>query len=390
MKKRIWLVMGLAVTGLIGTLCYKFFEPVFTHNAGWADLPQASKSMSETQDIRFAKQARAADIALKAGLKETGAPALSAALSINGKLVWRGAAGLANVDSLTPANFGTRFRLGSTSKAVTSVGVGVLIDQGKLNLDQVIDNFPHKVTLGQVMSHRAGIRNYGLCLCFPVWEHLNRRHFASIDEQVALVAQSSLLFKPDTDFAYTSLGFNLAGTAIEEATGQTFSAYMSQAVFRPLGMNSTSLSEAGAAAFYEAEDGRYKAAYTVDNSIRWPSGGFISTPSDMVILGSAMLDERLLSAKTRQLLVTVPRAGRTESGKIYAYGWRHSNWQLHGGRANLDSYHHGGTAVGSTSILVIFPDNGIVLSLMMNKGGENTDDLGVVADRILEGFIPLV
>lgn len=390
MKKRIWLLVGLAVLGLTGILGYKLFEPVFTHNSGWADLPKATDAVGETLDTRWTEQGAAADMALMAGLKETGAPALSAALSINGELVWRGAAGFADVGGSKPADFDTRFRLGSTSKALTSVGVGVLIDQGKLNLDQAIPNFPHKVTLGQVMSHRAGIRDYGMCLCFPVWEHQNRRQFASIDEQVAFVAPSKLLFKPGADFAYTSLGFNLAGSAIEKAAGQTFGTYMSQAVFRPLGMTSTSLNERGAASFYETEAGRYKPAFKVDNSIRWPSGGFVSMPSDMVKLGSAMLDERLLSNKTRQLLVTVPQAGRTESGKSYAYGWRHSDWTIHDGRVSLDSYHHNGTAVGSTSVLVIFPDKRIVLSIMMNKGGENVDDLSLVADRILESFIPLV
>jgi serine beta-lactamase-like protein LACTB, mitochondrial len=390
MKKWLWMAAGMAFIGMTSVLTFKFFEPVFTYNSGWADLAPSRNALGETLDSNWTKQGAAADVALKAGLKGTGAPALSAALSINGKLVWRGAVGLADVDARKPADFDTRFRLGSTSKALTSVGVGRLIDQGRLTLDQPIPDFPHKVTLGQVMSHRAGIRNYGLCLCFPIWEHLNQRHFASIDEQVELVAKSPLLFKPDADFAYTSLGFNLAGKAIEKSSGQTFSAYMTQAVFQPLGMNKTSLNDVGAAAFYEVEQGRYKPAYKVNNSIRWPSGGFISTPSDMATLGSAMLDNRLLSAKTRQLLVTVPKAGRTKSGEIYAYGWRHSSWQLHDGRVSLDSYHHGGTAVGSTSIFVIFPDNGIVLSLMMNKGDENVDDLSVVADRILESFIPAV
>ena len=389
MKKRIWLVVGMAGIGLTGALSYKLFEPVFTHNAGWANLPQMPQALGETLDSRWADQGAAADAAMREGLEEIGAPALSAALSINGKLVWRGAAGLANVDNLKPANFDTRFRLGSTSKAVTAIGVGVLIDQGKLHLDHPIPNFPHEVTLGQVMSHRAGIRNYGMCLCFPAWEHLNRRSFASIDEQVALVAKSSLVFKPGTDFAYTSLGFNLVGSAIEKATGQTFGAYMSKSVFQPLGMESTSLNENGAATFYDTKKGRYKPAFKVDNSIRWPSGGFVSTPSDVAKLGNAMLNDTLLTEDTRKLLVTVPQAGRNDGGKMYAYGWRRSSWRLYDGKLTLDSYHHGGTAVGSTSILVIFPDKGIVLSLMMNKGGENVDDISVVADRILEGFIPL-
>ncbi|MEY4270357.1 MAG: hypothetical protein RLZZ58_1573 [Pseudomonadota bacterium] len=388
MTRRIWLAVGLAALGLTGALSFKFFEPVFVHNAGWADLPPEQPARRETRDAVRAKQSAAADAALKSGLKLTGAPALSAALSVDGKLVWRGATGLADVEARVPATFETRFRLGSTSKAVTAIGVGRLIDQGRLTLEQPIANFPHAVTLGQVMSHRAGIRDYGWCLCFPVWEHLNRRHFATVDAQAALVAESPLRFKPGTDFAYTSLGYNLAGVAIEKASGQSFGDYMDRAVFQPLGMTRTSLSEVGAAKFYEAEHGRYKPAFRVDNSIRGPSGGIVSTPTDMAALGSAMLDNRLLSAGTRQLLVTVPSTGRTDAGKIYAYGWRHSDWNLYDGKVSLDSYHHGGTAVGSTSILVIFPANGIVLSLMMNKGGEDVDDLSIVADGILEGFIP--
>jgi CubicO group peptidase (beta-lactamase class C family) len=263
----------------------------------------------------------------------------------------------------------------------------VLIDRRQLTLDQPIADFPHAVTLGQAMSHRAGIRNYGMCLCFPVWEHQNKRHFANIDEQAEIVRDSPLLFKPGTDFAYTSLGYNLAGAAIEQASGQTFGTYMNDAVFKPLGMAGTSLNETDAAGFYEIEPGQYKRAYAVDNSIRWPSGGIVSTPSDIVALGNAMLDDRLLSAATRKLLVSVPAEGRTEDGRIYAYGWRHSDWSLFDGKLKLDSYHHNGTAVGSTSVFVILPEKKMVLSVMMNKGGEDVDDISLVADQILQAFI---
>lgn len=202
-----------------------------------------------------------------------------------------------------------------------------------------------------------------------------------------MVENSPLLFKPGTDFDYTSLGYNLTGAAIEQASGQTFGAFMNEAVFKPLGMILTSLSEPGAASFYETEPGRYKRAFAVDNSIRWPSGGIVSTPTDMVALGNVMLDDRLLSAATRKLLLTVPAEGRTDDGRIYAYGWRHSDWTLYNGMLKLDSYHHNGTAVGSTSVFVVLPEKRIVLSLMMNKGGENVDDASAVADQILEAFI---
>jgi serine beta-lactamase-like protein LACTB, mitochondrial len=387
MKKTLWISLSVVAFGAFGALAFMLFEPVFTYRSGWASLAKETNVISETIDPEWTKQSAVAEEALKVGRDKTNAPAFSAALSIDGKLVWRGAVGMADVEQRLKADYDTRFRIGSTSKAVTAAGVGVLIDQGKLRLDQPIAGFPQAVTLGQVMSHRAGIRNYGLCLCFPVWEHQNRRHFRNINEQVAVVKNSPLLFKPGTNFAYTSLGYNLTGAAIEQASGQPFGAFMDQAVFKPLGMIRTSLSEAGAAGFYEAEPGRYKPAFAVDNSIRWPSGGIVSTPSDMVALGNVMLDDRLLSAATRKLLLAVPAEGRTDDGRIYAYGWRHSDWTLYNGTLKLDSYHHNGTAVGSTSVFVVLPEKRIVLSLMMNKGGENVDDASAVADQILEAFI---
>ncbi|MBM3761749.1 MAG: beta-lactamase family protein [Acidobacteria bacterium] len=389
MNKPVSKLLLLLVLAAAGVVSFKLFEPVFTYRLGWSSLPEPTNWTAETLDPALASQSAAAENSLKSGQKKISAPAISAALGIGGKLVWRAASGLADVDRSVNADFSTRFRIGSTSKAVTAVGVGVLIDRGRLRLDQPIGGFPHALTLGQVMSHRAGIRNYGLCLCFPVWEHQNRRHFPSIQNEVAVVRDSPLLFQPGTGFAYTSLGFNLAGAAIEEASRQTYGAYMDSAVFKPLGMTRTSLHEADTAGFYETESGRYKTAFPVDNSIRWPSGGIVSTPSDMVAFGNAMLDDRLLTAPTRNMLVSVPTGGRTDSGKIYAHGWRHSGWALFDGKLKLDSYHHNGTAVGSTSVFVVLPEKQMVLSVMMNKGDENVRDISAVADQILQAFIAL-
>lgn len=387
MKKALWIPASLLVVGAVGAVSFKLFEPVFTYRSGWNDMPAAASLTGETLAAEWSTQGAAAEAALKAGQQAMNAPAISAALAIDGKLVWRGATGFADVDKRVKADFDTRFRIGSTSKAVTAVGVGVLIDRGQLRMADPIANFPQAVTLGQVMSHRAGIRNYGMCLCFPVWEHQNTRQFRSIDEQVAVVRESSLLFKPGTDFAYTSLGFNLAGAAIEQASGQAFGDYLHGAVFKPLGMARTSLNETEAAAFYETESGRYKRAFSVDNSIRWPSGGIVSTPTDMVALGNAMLDDRLLSAATRNLLVTVPANGRAKGGGMYAYGWRHSDWSIYDGKLKMDSYHHNGTAVGSTSLFVVLPEKRMVLSVMMNKGGDDVSEISAVADQILQAFI---
>lgn len=402
-KRRLFTsVLVIALIAPTAVLAFRLFEPVFVYRLDWAALPTGEyPQQSETINEAFAPQAEAAQRALANARAELDAPALSAAVAIDGQIVWRSAIGYSSVEARRPVDFDTRFRLGSTSKAVTSVAVGTLIDSGQINLDAPIQSyvpsFPEQrwpITLRQVMSHRAGVRDYGVCLCFPIWEHLNQRHFENIDAEVALVAHSPLLFEPGTSFAYTSLGYNLAGGAIEGASGQSFGVYLQRAVFAPLGMTQTGLdavpgADAGIATFYEVENDAYKRAYPVDNSIRWPSGGILSTPSDMVRLGSAMLDDRLLSAATRATLVTVPEGGaEARGGSIYALGWRTGEWTLHNGSLSTLSYHHGGTAVGASSVFVVFPEYRMVVSLMMNKGGTSVDGLALATDSVAEAFIP--
>lgn len=381
-------------------LSFKLFEPVFVYTSGWADLPDAfPATASDVDPGEWSVAATGAQNALVAGRQGLEAPAISAAVSIDGQMVWRGVTGFSDLEAATSATFDTRFRIGSTSKAVTAVAVGTLIDDGRLDVDTAIQTYVPSysrqgtsMTLGQVMSHRAGIRDYGLCLCFPIWEHQNRRAFESIDAAVALVAASPLAFDPGAGFQYTSLGYNLVGAAIEGASDQTYERYLAEAVFAPLDMDHSGLDhktrQLGRAVFYETNEGRFKPAFAVDNSIRWASGGIVSTPTDMVSLGNAMLDDRLLTAATRGLLVTVPHGGGSSAGaKMYALGWRHSAWQVHNGRLATDAFHHAGTAVGSMSVLVVLPEYRLVISVMMNKGGDSADGLFAVTDRIIEAFI---
>lgn len=395
MKKAIWIIGTLAVVAVAVPVTFKLFEPIFTYRSGWAPLPEPGAATSDIAD-EWTQPGQVATLALTQGRAKLGAPAVSAAVSIDGNLAWRGVIGLADVEAGRAAAFDTRFRLGSTSKAVTAVAVGTLIDKRAIDVMQSVETYVPTYrqpgTLGQVMSHRAGIRDYGMCLCFPVWEHQNTRSFKDMNAAVAVVATSKLLFQPGTDFKYTSIGYNLTGAAIEGASGTSFDAFLAQAVTQPLGMTGTGLdsvpgAETNRAAFYETEGGQFKRVFAVDNSIRWPSGGLLSTPTDMIRLGEAMLDDRLLTAQTRNLLVTVPDDLPSGGAKVYALGWRHSPWTLHDGKTTLDAYHHNGAAVGSSSVFVVFPEKRMVVSVMMNKGGDNVNDLAALTDQIIEAFI---
>jgi serine beta-lactamase-like protein LACTB len=398
-------LIGL-LTLSIAWLGFRLLEPLLTWSSGWQPLPAINATESLPADAQFIDEAWR-DLATPATKRLFDAravlqtPALSAAISIGGKRVWAGAVGLADVASQRRATLASSFRLGSTSKAVTSVAIGTLLDAGLLDLDLPVQHYIAdlapplaSITTRQAMSHTAGVRDYGLCFCFPIWEQQNRRHFAATRAALRVFETDPLLFKPGASFAYSSYGYNVAGAVLEAATKTSFLDYLQRAVFDPLQMTHSGgdfadTSVAERVTFYETQDGNYKPAFRVDNSIKWPSGGLLSTPSDMVILGNVMISERLLSQATRERLLTPQRlADGSNNPQGYALGWRYSDhWKLFDGTQTTRVIHHHGVAVGSTSYFAALPEFDLVISVMMNKGQENLDALAPQATALLELFV---
>ena len=394
-------IAGGIVAIAFGALAFKLFEPIFVWRLGWADLPAAAAAIDSQSAEEWSAVAPALDRWLLEAQDALDAPSLSAAISVDGETVWAGASGYADIEAKTPASPSTAYRLGSTSKAATSVAMGVLIDKGAVDLDAPLSAYMPDlspplagVTIRQAMSHTGGVRNYGLCLCFPVWEHLNRAHYQGPQRDTLRgFEKSPLLFAPGEGFAYTSLGYNALGGVIEAASGKSFKTYMEEAVWAPLGMTATGVEDgaprAALARFYEVEDGRFKPAFAVDNSNKFPSGGMVSTPSDMTRLGAAMIEASLFSEPTRDLLIS-PQAlnDGSENEQGYALGWRFNpKGEVNGGAIVTPRYSHHGTAQGATSYFMVYPEHGLVISVMMNKGQNNLDALSEEAAPLVSAVI---
>ncbi|MCA0176333.1 MAG: beta-lactamase family protein [Proteobacteria bacterium] len=386
-------------------LIYRLFEPMLSWSSGWQDLPPRAESdqhFSGTSDPAWAALAGQADEALRAARAELQAPALSAAVLIDDRRVWAAATGYADLATARPVALDSRFRIGSSSKAVNALAMGVLMEAGRVDIDAPVRRYLPElppaydgVTTRLAISHRAGIPDYGLCLCLPVWEHKNRRHFDGVRPALAVFADRPLRFAPGTDFAYSSYGANVAGAVLEAAAGRPYGEMVAQTVFEPLAMQGSRLDVAGAAdpqrvGFYETHDGRYKQADPVDNSIRYPSGGMLSTPSDMLALGRAWIEPgRLVNATTLGTLLAPQKlADGSANPQGYALGMRvFADKKLFEGRITTRFFSHHGTAVGSTSYFAIYPEYRMVISVMMNKGQDNVDALAAAANRLAELFI---
>ena len=236
----------------------------------------------------------------RAGVVEQNLPALSVAVGAGGEIVWAEGFGWADLGNRVPLAPGMRFRIGHASKAVTSAAVGLLLEKGRLRLDDEIQTyvpaFPRKewpVTLRQLMGHVAGVRHYEDELDFMPSAHCERA-----SEGLQLFANDPLRFEPATQYGYSTFGWILVSAAVEAAADEPFSTFMRTQIFTPLGMTDTTFDSAIApvadrATFYyqgfmgDPRSGREQET-RIDYSCFAGAGAILSTPSDLVRFGNAV------------------------------------------------------------------------------------------------------
>lgn len=409
------IVTGGAVIVFI-IICYFLFEPVFVWRAGWQALPDVHNTEPDVtiKDAEWDNEITASQKLLSRFHALSQSPAVSVAVGVGNKLIWAEARGYSDIESGVVADTQTTFRIGSVSKAVTSVGLGKLLEQDMLGLDDSVGKYVAYfgnpgITIRQLASHTSGIRNYGLCFCAPMWEYYSNDIYNSVEKSVAVFGSDALLFEPGTSFSYSTYNYTLLSGVMEKASGQEFLSFMADEVFDPIGMKYTSGDYADSiienrAKFYEVNDGEYKEVYPVDNSNKWAGGGLISTPSDLVKLGNALLNGAILKKATVDtLFAPQPLADGTMNPQHYALGWRHeismmlnpdieqsqpamimdsSNLlisqprthetvELFDGKKKVRAVHHGGTALGSTALLILFPEYQLSIAMIMNKHSES-------------------
>lgn len=318
-------------------------------------------------------------------MRVLGAPGASVTVIKDGAIVWSEGFGWADLEQRVPVTTLTRFRIGSVSKSLTSIGLGLLLQDGKIDLDapvqRYVPSFPVKrapVTIRELAGHTAGIRHY------RGNEMVMQRHYASVSEALDIFSRDTLLFTPGTRFSYSSYGFNLLSAAMERASGEPFVEFMTRRVIEPLGLQHTVAEFTDSlipfrAHFYTRADsgnGIINAEYT-DNSYKWAGGGFLSTTEDLARLGQLLLDGGVLRPEIRQLLWT---SQRTTDGKETGYGM---GWFTDHDAAGRRRVFHSGGSVGGTAYLLIYPDQKLVLALLVNSDRTFVR----AAPRIAEGFL---
>lgn len=340
-------------------------------------------------------RAVAAEQQLRAFMERRRIPGLAAAVGLDGEVFWAGAYGLADLETEAPITAESVFPIGSTSKALTALLLGQLVETGKLELDAPIEryvpSFPpkaHPVTARQLAGHLAGIRNYNRA----AGEYDNHRRFSSVVEALQVFQDDPLLFEPGTRHAYSVYGFVLLSAALEGASGKPYLELLETQLAKPLGLTRTGphrealpgLVRSYIAGFFGAPT----ATPPTDLSNKWAAGGLVSTPLELVRLGNAVLAGKVVQPETFSLLATPQRlSDGSDSGAGYGMGWRSGARKLVPGGREVQVVHHGGTGAGSMSFLLLVPESGLVISLQSNLLFEPFADFAAEAYALAELFL---
>ncbi len=208
----------------------------------------------------------------------------------DGKLIYTGATGYANVEKKIPAATSSAFRIASMSKSFTALAVLQLRDAGKLKLDDAVSMYIPEIkkskllttdgppiTIRHLLTHAAG---------FPEDNPWGDRQLADTDnELMQLTSGVSFSNTPGVAYEYSNLGFALLGKIITKVSGQPYQQYINQKILQPLGMNNTyweyaKVPQQQLAHGYRRANGVWEEEVLLHDGVYGAMGGIISTIED--------------------------------------------------------------------------------------------------------------
>ncbi len=164
-------------------------------------------------------------------------PSIAAAVVRAGETVWSGAVGLADLEGGIPARPETQYRVGSITKTFTAVSIMQLRDQGKLDLDDRLEEHLPGIELGtptlrRMLSHLSGLQR-------EAGEMFVTGEAPTIEEIVEAMARSEQVLPAARAHHYSNLAYGLLGEVVARLSGVPYMQYVDERVLTPLGLDRT-------------------------------------------------------------------------------------------------------------------------------------------------------
>ena len=321
-------------------------------------------------------------------IKERGVPSISIALVRGDSIVWTAAFGHANVRTRTPATPETIYSTGSTFKSATAVALMQLHEQGSYKLDdpvnrylgrtQIKDKKAKPVTFRHILSHWSGL-NPGATVK-PNW---GRELPKTLEE---MVSGLHAVRAPEEKYEYNNFAYGMAGLLVERLSGKSYSDYMREQLFKPLGMAtpdpitpSPEMVEVMALPYARTgNEGPFRPVAQVHFDV-YPAGDVYLTPADMARFLGALLNGGTFQGRRILSAASVRAMQQPQFGGEYGFGLGVKKDPANGHTI----ISHGGSIPGQSAYLIGDVDARVGAYFMSNSGAPTA--IGDIALRLLRG-----
>ncbi len=337
-----------------------------------------------------------AEVSLEEGVKtklgtltEKQWPGISVLVARDGKTVYQGGFGFADIEKKTPVEPGTKFRIGSVSKQFTAAAILKLAESGKISLtDPLKKFFPHfpggdGVTLYRLLTHTSGIHSYTSKPDF-----LSRVSKPVTPEKLIASFQNDPPdFAPGAGFLYNNSAYFLAGQVVAKVSGKPYATYLKETFFDPLGMKDTGVfvnasPPAGVPRGYSFAEG--KASPSLDWDMSWAggAGALYSTTADLLRWSDALFGGKVLKEASFKEMTTPVKLPEGADGMNYGCGLAMSELR------RLPCISHSGGLNGWSCDFLYFPQQHCtVIALTNSMPSAPGFEPGTIARNLAEKFL---
>lgn len=322
---------------------------------------------------------KAIDAVVAAEMKKQRVPGVAVAVVHKGEVVAAKGYGEANVEHRVPTTAETIFQSGSLGKQFTAAAVMLLVEDGKLALEDPVTTYlpgaPEgwkRITVRHLLTHTSGIPDYAD-------DKFDYRKDYTEAELAKMAFGLKLAFESGARWRYSNTGYVLLGCIVRKASGQFYGDVLRDRVFRPLGMKTAhTISEEdivpNRASGYRLVEGKLKNQEWVSPSLNTTADGSLYlSVRDLIAWDKGVREKAILKPESWEKVFT---PAILKSGKSYPYGF---GWSVEneGGRLR---HSHGGAWQGFTTHISRFRTDDLTVIVLTNLAHADPDDIaGAVA-----------
>lgn len=323
---------------------------------------------------------------------ETPGPGFSVAVQKDGQIVYSQGFGYANLEDSIRNSPTTIFHIASVSKQFTSFAIAMLVDQGKLSLNDDIrkylpelHNFGDVITINHLVHHTSGLRDQWSLLMMAGWrldDVITRNQILRLVSR-----QTELNFKPGAEYLYCNTGFTLMAEIVSRVTHQSFASWTHDNIFEPLGMKNTlfyddheKIVKHRAYSYHVSPDGFKKSVLSYANV---GATSLFTTVEDISLW--ALNFEKVKVGNANVMKMMNQRFVLNNGDTItYAFGQVIEKYK------GLTSYSHSGGDAGFRTFLLRFPEQHFSVAVFSNLASFGPVNIGYkLADLYLaKDFLP--